>query len=606
VSHQHPLVELAQAALGRLAKVPTYGDSTHGVAGELDKIWVRAPLSVAIGGTVLARSELFNYLCGKVVLDPQTRPIVGCAGLRIRRGRGTRFKAIRDDGTTEEHVLPPEQAEDDALRMRAQATEAEVKDRKLSLQRIEKALPRAARARPRGIKIILWPIWWLLTRRHRRMLADRGFTEIAYDQACDAREAAKRELEEAEQRIRVQRGRFFESLRAVSSGPPLGANVREVELVLGEGPLPEGVELIELTRSSQATEQVDAVFLAEKDRLHAPHTKDGHVLEVGKIEDVIPVLPALLGKARAIVIARRARAVIQPALALLDDDVNDTEEGFRIRVERLEAMQILDADEFARAELAKIRPQISQSVHGVIEHGAAHLGAELARLGQEWQAGIAMAQTKEALEQAVQRIQASAPLDAKRIAEEVRLLVMGGAAGAAYDLYPELLAALKPHGLEEKPPKAAPPLPAIELLPSLTNVSPAKLSGAATWLTGLFRSFETRRADVTQKAQARMDHLRGVANAEILDVEPKLFNLVERALNAFMLTAIARQEAWLDSAMTLERETVANEGSKLAPLARARDRLKQDLGKLLEGLSALEGENPGLAAAATTAVTATG
>ena len=602
MSHQHPLVELAQAALGRLAKVPRFGDGAHGKDAELEKLWVRAPLSVAIGGAVSARTELFNFLCGKKVLDPATRP-VGCAGLRIRRGKATRFKALRDDGTIEEHVLPPEQADDDALRMRAQATEDELKERKLALQRVEKALPPGARARPRGLMIFLWPIWWLLSRRHRRILADRRFTELAYDQACDANEVAKRELDEADKRIRVQRGRFFESLRSLSSGPPGGGNVREVELVLGEGPLPEGVELIELTRSSQASEQVDAIFLCERDRLHAPVSSDGAALEVGSIKDVIPVLPALLGKSRALVIARRARDLIEPALAELDDEVNDTEEGFRIRIERLEAMQIFDADEFARGELAKVRPQIAQSIHAVIEHGAGHLGAELQRLGTEWQAGIAMTQTNDQLKQAVQRIEASAPLDAKRIAEEVRMLVMGGAAGAAYDLYPELLTALKPHGLEEKPPKAAPPLPTLELLPSLTNASPAKLSGAAGWLTGLLRSFETKRADVMQKAEARMQHLREVANAEILDAEPKLFQTIERALNAFLLTAIARQEGWLESAMTFEREAVASEGTQLAPLARMRDRLKHDLGKLVDGIHALEDENAGLAAAAASAVT---
>ena len=100
-----------------------------------------------------------------------------------------------------------------------------------------------------------------------------------------------------------------------------------------------------------------------------------------------------------------------------------------------------------------------------------------------------------------------------------------------------------------------------------------------------------------------MDHLREVANAEILDAEPKLFQLIERALNAFLMTAIARQEAWLESAMTLERETVAAEGIKLAPLGRARDRLKADLGKLVEGIASLEHENTGLSAAAASAVT---
>ena len=602
MSLQHPLVEHAQAALGRLGKVPKYGEASYGSTIEVERAWVRAPLSVAIGGAVSARTELFNYLCGKKVLDPEGRE-VGCAGMRIRRGKQTRFKATRDDGTIEEHLLPKEQDDDDALRQRARATEAEVGERQLALARIEKSLPRFARARPKGLLIFLWPLWWLATRKQRRMLADRKFSEIAYDQACDAHEVAKRELEETDQRIRKERARFFESLRALSSGPPLGEHVREVELVLGEGPMPEGVELIELTRSSQATEQVDAIFLVERDRLHAPHNDDNTALEVGKFEDVIPTLPAIVGRARAIMIARRTREIIEPALAALDDDVTDTEEGFRVRIERLEAMQILDAEEFAKKELAKVRPQISQSIHAVIEHAAAHLGAGLGRLGGEWLSGIEMTRSNEELKMAVQRIELSAPLDAKRIAEEVRTLIMGGAMGAAVDIFPELLASLKPHGLEEKLQKVAPAIPTVEILPSLTNAQATKLSGAAGWLTGMFRSFETRRADVLQKAQARMAHLGEVASAEILDAEPKLHAVIEKTLYEMMLDAINRQVAWLEQAMVVERETVAREGAALAPLARMRDRLRHDLKKLVEGIEALENENPGLAAAASAVLT---
>src|SRR5690606_31949692 len=113
--------------------------------------------------------------------------------------------------------------------------------------------------------------WWLLTRRHRRALAERRFTELAYEQATAAKELADQELETSETRIRKERGRFFESLRALASGPPLGGTVREVVLELGESPLPEGVDLLELARP-QVTEQVDAVFLVERDTLHAPHT----------------------------------------------------------------------------------------------------------------------------------------------------------------------------------------------------------------------------------------------------------------------------------------------------------------------------------------------
>ncbi|HSD87686.1 MAG TPA: hypothetical protein VLB44_09225 [Kofleriaceae bacterium] len=594
---QHPLVELAQGALQRLAKVPRFGEGHRDSAADIDRAWVRAPLSVAIGGPVPGRTELWNYLCGKKVLDPDNRPVESAA-LRVRRGTKTRFKAIRDDGSIEEHVLPPEHADDDALRMRMQAAKAEVGERSLALQRVEKSLSRFARARPRGLMIWLWPLWWLATRRHRRALADRRFTEIAYDESCDALKVAEKELESAETRIRRERGRFFESLRALSSGPPLGTNVREVLLELGEGPLPEGVELIEMSRGTMKSDEVDAIFLVEKDVIHAPHSEDAAALAVGKVSEVIPQLTQLLGRARTLTLARRAQAELADPLSQLDDEVTDTEETFRVRIERLEAMQILDAEEFAQAELGKVRPQVSQSIHAVIEHAAHHLGGELQRLGEEWAQAIARTQSADELKLAVQRIEQSAPLDAKRIADEVRMLAVGGAAGSAHDIFPDMLASLRPHGLEENPPKSAPQLPPMEILPSLTNASPSKLSGAAGWLTGLFRSFDTKRTDVMTKATARMTHLREVALAEILDVEPKLRASIEQALYQQMLAALERQVAWLDRTLAATRDAVSKEGIALAPLARMRDRLRHDLAKLEEGIAALEADNAGLAAAA--------
>lgn len=594
---QHPLVEHAQAALSRLALVPHLGEPSRGSADKLERAWVRAPLAVAIGGAVSARTELFNYLCGRKVLDPDTRQ-VGCAGLRIRRGAQTRFKARRDDGTTEEHVLPPEPAEDDATRMRSEAATAEVAERRLALERVERALPRFVRARPRGLLIFLWPIWWLLTRRYRRELANRRFTEMAYDEACDALDATKRELETAESRIRMQRGRFFESLRALSSGPPLGSSVREVELELGEGPLPEGVELIELTRPAQAAESVDAIFLVERDVIHAPHNDDGAALAVGKVPDVIANLPALLGRARTLTLALHARDALEPVVTKLDDEVTDSEESLRLSVERLEAMHIPDKLAFVQKQLANVRPQISQSIHAVIEHAAHHLGSELAALGHEWTASIANSRNNDELKAALSRIEKSAPLDAKRIAQEIHLLAVGGAAGSAHDLFPELLAALRPHGLDEAPPRSAPQLPPIELMPTMTRTPAAKLSGAAGWLSGLFRSFDSRRSDVQAKAAARMTHLREVASSELLDAEPKLFATIEAALQAQLVAAMARQEAWLETALANQRSLVAREGAKLAPIARMRDNLRHDLDKLVEGITQIERENSGLAAAA--------
>jgi hypothetical protein len=95
-----------------------------------------------------------------------------------------------------------------------------------------------------------------------------------------------------------------------------------------------------------------------------------------------------------------------------------------------------------------------------------------------------------------------------------------------------------------------------------------------------------------------MKHLREVAQAEILDVEPKLRTMIEQTLFQMMLAAIERQVAWLDKTLQLEREAVSREGIALAPLARMRDRLRHDHVKLGEGIAQIEKEHAGLAAAA--------
>lgn len=598
---KHPLVETAHEALELLAKVSRFGDEAKkkGSADELQRAWVRAPLSVAIGGPVSARTELFNFLCDRKVLDPASRPL-GCAALRVRRGKQTRFKAYRDDGTTEEHVLPAEQTDDDDLRQRAQGAKSAVDERKLALQRVERALPRAARARPRGFMIFLWPLWWLLTRRHRRALADRQLTEHAYDQACDALQHAEEELATSANRIRVERTRFFESLRALSSGPPLGSSIRQIELVLGEGPLPPGVDLLEMARPKMS-EPVDAVLIVERDAFYAPHGADGgDAPRIGTIAETIPTILAVLGCARALVLAKRARDELTPAVAALDDDITDTEESFRVRIERLEAMQILDAEEFATSELAKIKPHVLHGIRAVIERSTNHLSAELDRLHNEWTHAITICQDSDQLKSAVARIEESAPLDTRRIAGEVRDVAIDGAARHAAELVPEMLAALRPRGLEEPPPRSPPQLPGIEILPSMTNpAATKKLSG---FLGGLFKGFESKRTDVQTKVEARITNLREIAAAEIMGAEGRLRELVEQNLYQQLRSAIERQVTWLDKTLIAEREAVAADGNALAPLARMRDRLKQDLGKLTEGIEQLEREQPGLAAAAVATV----
>jgi hypothetical protein len=169
-----------------------------------------------------------------------------------------------------------------------------------------------------------------------------------------------------------------------------------------------------------------------------------------------------------------------------------------------------------------------------------------------------------------------------------------------------MLAKLRPLGLDEQHLRHDFQVAPIEVLPSLSSASPAKLSGAAGWLTGLFRSFETKRTDVQDKAEARIKHLREVAGAEILDAEPKLRAAIEQTLYAEMTAAIGRQVTWLDKTLTNEREAVAAEGLALAPLARMRDRLRHDFEQLALGIAQMEREAPALAAAAAAATSSAG
>jgi hypothetical protein len=120
----------------------------------------------------------------------------------------------------------------------------------------------------------------------------------------------------------------------------------------------------------------------------------------------------------------------------------------------------------------------------------------------------------------------------------------------------------------------------------------------------VFRSFELKRADVATKANERILHLQQVAASEIPHIEPVVQALVEKALHAQLLAAVTRQVAWLDGRLASERELVAREGLELAPLARQRDRLRNDLANLEEGIAHLEKENAGLAAAATPLISA--
>ena len=147
------------------------------------------------------------------------------------------------------------------------------------------------------------------------------------------------------------------------------------------------------------------------------------------------------------------------------------------------------------------------------------------------------------------------------------MLVAGGVGGVARDLYPEIVAPLREHGLPEQHlgmPKRAPAVGAVPILPSLANPSTAKVGGS--WFTGLFKSFDTRRSEVREQVHARVEHLREVAAAELLDAEPKLHAAIGQALAVELGRALDLQREWYTQRLASEHEAVEAERTKLLPL----------------------------------------
>jgi hypothetical protein len=514
-------------------------------AGELERELAARPWVVAIARDDTL-GEVITAVCGEW--------IAGDVAVRMRRGPRAKFRAVKPDGTVEAHALALPGDDRDVLASRATAAREELDQRQTAIEKVGSSVPLIVRRPPRWWQLWLWPAYWILSWWYRRRLVEVERAVGAGDDARRGVETAELELATADARARQLRVRYGESLRAVASA------ARELELEVSEGPLPEGVVL------TTSIESADLVL---------PARAAGAALAR---------LDELAAQAREVTLARRAKDAITLAAAAMNDRLSRAEDEFRARFSKLEAMRIGDPDGFSQNVRARVRPQLVASVHALIEHASSHLGGELARLGTEWIGSIAGAADGDALAAVVERIEVSAPNVTQRIADEVRLLVGNGAAGVAHDLYPALVAAMKPHGLPEPPRGERVAVAPIEMLESLGG-SGAKLGGALKKLTGLFKGFDAKRADTREKAHARLEHLKEVAHADLLDAEPKLHDAITAAITGELATLVALQQQWLEAAHAAEREAVIREREALAQVAAERDAAFRDADSLADELA---------------------
>jgi hypothetical protein len=182
------------------------------------------------------------------------------------------------------------------------------------------------------------------------------------------------------------------------------------------------------------------------------------------------------------------------------------------------------------------------------------------------------------------------------------MLVMGGAGGIARDLYVETVSALRAHGLPEehlKTPKRAPEVQPVEILPSLANPTTFTLGG--NWFAGLFKSFDAKKTELREKVGARIERIREIAVAELLNAEPKLHAAVMQSLAAQLDTAIEHQQIWHQQVVADENEAIAKDREAVAPLVSSRDALISAGAQLAQLVGTLATEQPAVAAAAVAA-----
>ena len=599
----HPIVEQARVALRRLADAPPAAQAAEGATQEIAEAWGKAPLSIGVGGGIPARTALFNFLCGDRWLDPHSRA-VGSAALRIRRGPVTRLRAHRDDGSVEEHELPVgPRAEAAAASSALSAARSDLAVHEQALAKLDRSVPALARKRPAGLGILLLPLHWLFAWLYRGRVTDRRAVDTLVAEARVRVDGVLGPANEAELTARAVRDRFIATLRVLASGSPAAASVREVELEVPHGPLPEGVEILELTGPARASAQVDAVFVVENEALVAPG-RGTTPLSIGAFSEAVATLPPLVHDARALAIGRRFRDKISATIASLDEALDRKEESYRVRIEKLEALRITDTAGFIDEQLARVAEPITASLQAILEHATVHLGSELAQLQQAWIGGIAALTDNDGLKAQVAKLSEQWTADPHRIGEEVRMLLMGGLGGSARDLYTELVESLRSKGLPEAHHKlrAAPVLAPVAILPSLfSDTSKLELPG---FFGRLFQSFDTRRAEVREQAHARIERLQERSAAELLDAEPLLRAALRDALARELASAIEHQRAWLDAALTTERTAIAEERQQLAPLVAIRDAVRADALRLGELIAQHEEQHPAIAISSSAAATA--
>ncbi|MEO8698871.1 MAG: hypothetical protein ABI867_02475 [Kofleriaceae bacterium] len=542
------------------------------VAGELEAAWLARPLVVGVRGD----PDLVDALSGGMLARTAR---VG----RVRLQRGTIHGLEVARGDARETLVPAATVEPPS-RVELDAAIGEHRARAVAAEKAEQQLPRALRARPPW-----WAIWALIVRwiaglfrrdeiaTWRQLVAARDEARVVVDQEeHDHGEAAARARNRAEA--------FPARVRGLAADPA----VTELVLDVSTGSLPAGVEVVELEGAAGPGIDVvvevaqRAVYVRERDELR----------RIAAVSEIAPQLAGLATRGRAAKLAARAIEVLGSIETLHGDTLARSEAGFRSRITELDRLHVDDGDALVAAQLAAIRPQLIAQTGAIVKQVLAHVGSELDRLDRTWADGITEAKTVEELQAAVSRIDGGAAAALVAVVEETRRLLASWLGRSAFDLLPQLTAVLvERHGLPRgELRELGTPALAIPIMRKLAEAPGPNLAAVTGGrLAGLFKSFDARRSEVLTRVRQRVDEVRELASAEVLDAEPRVHGVLGVALETLLAGALERHASWLAAQLARTQTEVARDREALAPIRAARDVAHDHARKLVAAISADKG-----------------
>lgn len=601
----------------RLADAPPVAGEARATLARIERVGLGPPYTIAVAGDPGPRGALLDWFGGEPLFAP-ARHEPDRIVLDLRGGPATSLRARRRDGSVEERVLerpgagaagderPPHRARRRDGRAATVLAQDDPAFREAVALSAEPATTMLSRRPPwwavwRWIAL-WWRTWWFRRRAPQLPAAAGASVAVAGEPSAPARRGFANTV------ARGKRGEARPAFVAALSACLADDLVERLFLEVAGGRLPETVVVIDLPSRADAraldaigadaclvacggrglamTEQLETVLEVVPHLFtlgdEAAGERDPRVRRLAGFAAAAEQLIAIATIERVLAVGHRAVAALATGSAVLDAAISHAENEFRSRIDRLEALRVGDPDARVADGLARIRPALVGQVKQLLRRSLDLFDSAIAELGEAWTARIAEASSTDALRAAAAQIDEDSPAALQAAQTTAHRALVDGLTERARAHYHQLVGELRRGTPRDD---AAPPWLTAEVeIAGLT--SSTSLGTVAPRLTSLFRSLDALRGEALAQLEQRIARLRQLANANLLDAEPRLEPAATGALAVALRGEVERHAAWVEAELARERMAIDAERAELARLAIARDTARADERELTAALDA--------------------